>query len=657
MHARNLYERVTALLPRIDQFWYRYAHLEELMGNYIGARVVFEKWMKIEPEISAWMLYIKFEERCSEISLAQIIFERLLSLHPTVNTFLKFIQFEERHGNIERARAGFNKAVELLSPRGVGEDFFIKMTDFEERHGDLKRTADIFKAALEEIKDPSENSRLNAAWITFNKKNSIRTIDIEKAVLDKRRSQYIHELEDDQLNVDNWISLLQMEIDVVNALFSSRALSLPVFLNPSNGTLTEEEQEAIQRMRDVYDRAILKANPVNMMSTASKDRSKKNICTDKSFWLRFIHLFIIRAHFEEMSIGDFSCAREIWSQSVNIVFESSGGQVSFSKLYLLWAEFEIRRMDINSARKVLGLAIAKCGKPKIFSFYGNLELRLGNVDRVRNIYSKFIETHPFDPKAWLCLVELEEATDEFDRARGVFETALTSNMLTGVVQEIEALWERYIEFEIKLGEFHRARALFQRLLVTEKRTNSTSVWKLWVKMEIQALLTFIDQKKENSQKEQIKNIRKVIFMADETQKNLGLDIERAFVRSLWIETEEKIGDATQDKDGLSLARTCLPQRVVKVRRIKDDEFVRLGTDGVEKHEDGTIVCKEELWSFAPLPLSPDGEFGVGVTGGQEMDLEMDEDAKKKADMILKAKEWKFRKEAQSKKTLLEASSI
>ena len=33
-HARNLWERATNFMPRVDQFWYKYSYMEELLGNY-----------------------------------------------------------------------------------------------------------------------------------------------------------------------------------------------------------------------------------------------------------------------------------------------------------------------------------------------------------------------------------------------------------------------------------------------------------------------------------------------------------------------------------------------------------------------------------------------------------------------------------------------
>lgn len=58
-HARNIWDRAVTLLPRIDQLWYKYVHMEEMLGNIAGARQVFDRWMKFEPDHAGWMAYIK----------------------------------------------------------------------------------------------------------------------------------------------------------------------------------------------------------------------------------------------------------------------------------------------------------------------------------------------------------------------------------------------------------------------------------------------------------------------------------------------------------------------------------------------------------------------------------------------------------------------
>lgn len=42
-HARNVWDRAVTLLPRVDQLWFKYIHMEEMLGNAAGARQIFER--------------------------------------------------------------------------------------------------------------------------------------------------------------------------------------------------------------------------------------------------------------------------------------------------------------------------------------------------------------------------------------------------------------------------------------------------------------------------------------------------------------------------------------------------------------------------------------------------------------------------------------
>ena len=39
-HARNIWDRAVTILPRANQFWYKYSYMEEMLGNIAGARQV-----------------------------------------------------------------------------------------------------------------------------------------------------------------------------------------------------------------------------------------------------------------------------------------------------------------------------------------------------------------------------------------------------------------------------------------------------------------------------------------------------------------------------------------------------------------------------------------------------------------------------------------
>ena len=72
-----------SLLPRIDQLWYKYIHMEEMLGNVAGARQIFERWMQWEPDHHGWTAYIKMELRYGETERARQIYERYVKCLPT----------------------------------------------------------------------------------------------------------------------------------------------------------------------------------------------------------------------------------------------------------------------------------------------------------------------------------------------------------------------------------------------------------------------------------------------------------------------------------------------------------------------------------------------------------------------------------------------
>lgn len=73
---------------------------------------------------------------------------------------------------------------------------------------------------------------------------------------------------------------------------------------------------------------------------------------------------------------------------------------------------------------------------------------MGNIERVRTIYEKFIEIFPNVPRSWIKFAEFEKSLEEYERFRSIFELALKNNMM----YMPEVLWMSYIDNEFSLGE-------------------------------------------------------------------------------------------------------------------------------------------------------------------------------------------------------------
>lgn len=62
---------------------------------------------------------------------------------------------------------------------------------------------------------------------------------------------------------------------------------------------------------------------------------------------------------------------------------------SFSSLWVMFAQFEVRCHNLDAARSIFGNAIGRSPKAKIFDEYIKLEMQLGNMERCRAIYEKY----------------------------------------------------------------------------------------------------------------------------------------------------------------------------------------------------------------------------------------------------------------------------
>ena len=59
-----------------------YVYLQEMIGDIMAARTVYERWMQCFPSEDAWAQYIKFEERCGRVEAARKLYERMIEQIP-----------------------------------------------------------------------------------------------------------------------------------------------------------------------------------------------------------------------------------------------------------------------------------------------------------------------------------------------------------------------------------------------------------------------------------------------------------------------------------------------------------------------------------------------------------------------------------------------
>ncbi|CAH8388447.1 unnamed protein product [Eruca vesicaria subsp. sativa] len=519
--ARNVWDRAVTYLPRVDQLWYKYAHMEKMLGNFAGARHVFERWMNWSPDQEGWLCYINFELKFNEFERARSIYERFILCHPTVSAYILYAKFEMKCGQVELARKVYERASEVLGDEDEeAESFYVAFAEFEERCKEVERARGIYKYALVHI--PKERAEaLYQKFVAFEKQYGGKE-GIEDALIGKKRFEYEEEVRKNPLNYDSWFDYLRLE---------------------------EEEETCIgnkDRIREIYERAVANVPPAE----------------EKRYWQRYIYLWINYALYEEIETKDVERTRDVYRACLKLIPHT---KFSFAKIWLLAAQFEIRQLNLTGARQILGNAIGKAPKDKIFKKYIEMELQLANIDRCRKLYDRYLEWSPENCYAWRSYAEFEMSLSEKDRARAIFELAISQPVL----DMPELLWKSYIDFEISEKEFERTRVLYELLL---DRTKHYKVWVSFAKFEASAA----EHKGEEDQEEEaatetkkdcIRRARAIFVRANAYYKDSAHKEERATLLEDWVNMETGFGSLGD----VSVVQSLLPKKLKKRKAISTED--------------------------------------------------------------------------------------
>ncbi|KAF9478974.1 TPR-like protein [Pholiota conissans] len=515
-HARNLFDRAVTLLPRVDQLWYKYVYLEELLQNVPGARQVFERWMQWEPEDKAWQAYIKLEERYQELDRASAIYERWVAVRPEPRVWVKWGKFEEERNRVDKAREVFQTALEFYGDEEEqvekAQAVFSAFAKMETRLKEYERARVIYKFALSRI-PRAKSAALYASYTKFEKQHGTRST-LENTVLGKRRIQYEEELTHDGRNYDVWFDYTRLEEGALRDL-------------KEEGATQEELDAAVARVREVYERAVSQVPPGG----------------EKRHWRRYIFLWLDYAMFEEIETKDYPRTRQIYQTAIQLVPHK---QFTFAKLWIMFAKFEVRRLELTAARKILGTAIGMCPKEALFKGYIDLEIELREFDRARTLYEKYLEYDPSNSTAWIKFAELEAQLQDFARTRAIFDLAVSQSPLSMP----ELLWKAYIDFEVEEGERETARALYERLIAL---SGHVKVWISYATFEAEPIpLPRAEREEEEEEEEDEEQERKMVpgdpVLARQVfergykdLKSKGLKQERIALLHIWKTFEESHG--------------------------------------------------------------------------------------------------------------------
>ncbi|KAJ1809625.1 NineTeen Complex (NTC) component, partial [Coemansia sp. RSA 2599] len=437
-------------------------------------------------------------------------------------------------GEYDRARDVYGMAIDRLGEDFMDQHVFISFAKFETRLKEYERARAIYKYALERL-PRSKSQALYNQYTLFEKQHGDRE-EIENVVATKRRMLYEAAVKKDEHDYDTWLDYARLEEEAA-------------FI---------EDPQSIERARDVYERAI----------------AEHPLVAEKRLWRRYIYLWLNYALFEETVAQDIGRARQVYLACNELLPHKS---FTFAKFWLQYAWFEIRQLDVTAARRALGMAIGKCPKDKLFRGYIEMELELREFDRVRILYSKYLEFNPTNCTTWVEFAKLEMALGESERCQALFDMAIDQPTL----DMPEVLWKAYIDFTYDLGDFDKTRSLYGRLLTL---TDHVKVWISLAQFEYAVALDA----------EKLTAARSVYERAYKRLKELGLKEERMALLEAWgdVETEDRMGD-------FSLVEKKMPKRVRKRRELEDgsleEYFDYVFPDDEEQGARFKLLAKAHLW--------------------------------------------------------------
>lgn len=414
-HARNLLDRAINMLPRVDKFWYKYLLMEESLGNLNIVRSLFTKWISLEPNVSAWDSFIDFESRQESWENAREVYSRYILVHPSAATWLKWVHFETTHGDVASVRKVYELAVDTLSSFQTNErideliNLVISFAAWESSQQEFERARSLYTIGIQMW---PQSQALKDSMLNFEKRfGSIASA--EESVIFKRRRRYEDRLQENSRDYDTWW----------------------LYLNIVEENFRNELPNALERS--------VQANEPRALS--------KNMA-----WKQYILLWMRLLTFVEIDMSDIERSRMLYKRLIDDVIPHK--HFTFSKAWLMFAEFEIRQGDMNKARKILGRSIGMCPKRKTFRKYIELEIKLKQFDRVRKIYEKFLEFDSSSVDTWMNYAELEENLGDEERCRAIYELAISKSEELDLSEESRlALMQRAVTFEIDEQEFTLAR--------------------------------------------------------------------------------------------------------------------------------------------------------------------------------------------------------
>lgn len=259
---------------------------------------------------------------------------------------------------------------------------------------------------------------------------------------------------------------------------------------------------------------------------------------------------------------EFDKARAGYETCVNLLDQD----LLTEDVFIKYAQFEIRRGEIQKANRVFKIGLEKLSSPdKSRGLYSAFVLHTKQtgkrseieqilIDKRRAHYERLLAEEPVEENIDVCFnyIKMEEEAGEVDRVREIFERSLArvpSGRDKRNWRRYVFLWLFYAQFEETVSEdIHRARRVYETAvkLFDTCRVHFSKLARAFAGFELRQL--------------NLMGYRQVLLHAVESSKARKLSIAK-----FWIETELKLGN-------VSHART-VAARIIEINPSSVDSWV------------------------------------------------------------------------------------
>lgn len=345
--------------------------------------------------ISLYCEFALFEELLREHSCAREIYERAAEKnYKNVLVWKKYASFELRQRCIDRCRDVLDRGVRL-NPGDAG--LWLFYIDIEDKMDNIGKMADMYRRMA------SETGAEECYWQLYRVCAAVDS-DMAMDVLEEMNGRFE--------SVRVRLEMLEKtgSADVVKCLLRS---------------CSSMDEQTCRRTVSVLERAGMHEEAFQFVKRGKfmfqseffrqKYRKMRAAHTDEHSDDRCSSMLCQAAQMEKQH--DIAGAEQMYKHLIKAI-----NRKYRTKAFVHYSKFLIRQGDLQRARRNYGKAIGQ--KMDVFKEYIQMEKTLNEKERVRQIFTKYLEQCYHDACVWLQFIEFEENENEMERAEYLFKHAL-----------------------------------------------------------------------------------------------------------------------------------------------------------------------------------------------------------------------------------------